>query len=134
GELCQAPSAHALSGRRCVPGPFEQAGRLEADAVITQSGGHADVLVITSNDAHSTVPLVRGLSGELRERCHGCRTRSVDVPIPDWATRIPTEVQSALVRDPQIDYVIPIYDSMSQFVVPAIRAAGAGGRVKISSF
>ena len=134
GEPCQAASANAPSETHCVPGPFEQAGRLEADAVITQSGGHADVLVITSNDAHSTVPLMRGLSGELRERCDGCSMRSVDVPIPEWATRIRTEVQSALVRDPQIDYVIPIYDSMSQFAVPAIRAAGAGGRVKISTF
>jgi ribose transport system substrate-binding protein len=118
----------------CVPGPFELAGRLEADAVIAQSQGTADVLVITSKDARSTEPLIRTLEQELRLRCPACRTRVVDVPIPEWATRIRTEVQSALVRDPGIRYVVPIYDSMSQFAVPAIAAAGGAGRVKIDTF
>src|SRR5256885_7410273 len=61
GEPCQSSHSGAALGTACVPGPFEHAGRLEADAVISQSGGDADVLVITSNDARSTGPLVRGL-------------------------------------------------------------------------
>jgi ribose transport system substrate-binding protein len=134
GEPCQTDRSGATLGTTCVPGPFEEAGRLEADAVISQSGGNADVLVITSNDARSTRPLVRGLEQELRIGCPACKTRSVDVPIPEWASRIRTEVQSALVRDPGIDHIVPIYDSMSQFAVPAVDASGAGGRVKIDTF
>jgi ribose transport system substrate-binding protein len=134
GEPCPSESAGPMIATACVPGPFETAGRLEADAVIAQSHGTADALVITSKDAHSTEPLLRGLQQELRLRCPACRTRLVDVPIPEWATRIRTEVQSALVRDPNIDYVVPIYDSMSQFAVPAIAASAAAGRVKIDTF
>jgi ribose transport system substrate-binding protein len=122
------------TGTTCVPGPFEQAGRLEADFVIADSGGEANVLVITSNDARSTRSLVRGLQQEFAANCPACDVRYVDVPIPDWATRLRGEVQSALVRDPMIDYVIPIYDSMSQFAVPAIVAAGASERIKIAAF
>ncbi len=77
---------------------------------------------------------MRGLRDEFRRGCPACKITAVDVPIPEWAARIRSEVQSALVRDPKIDYVIPIYDSMSQFVVPAIRAARAGGRVRIAGF
>jgi ribose transport system substrate-binding protein len=121
-------------GSTCIPGPFEQAGRLEADYVIEDSGGTAKMLVITSNDARSTRSLVSGLMAELGERCPACEARFVDVPIAEWANRIRTEVQSALVRDPEIDYVVPIYDSMSQFVVPALKASRAAGRVKISTF
>jgi ribose transport system substrate-binding protein len=121
-------------GSACVPGPFEQAGRLEADFAIADSDGKANILVITSKDARSTGPLVRGLGDELSHKCPSCDVRYVDVPIPDWAAKLRGEVQSALVRDPNIDYVIPIYDSMSQFAVPAIRAAGAAGRIKIASF
>jgi ribose transport system substrate-binding protein len=121
-------------GTTCIPGPFEQAGRLEADFVVADSGGNADVLVVTSRDAPSTAPLVRGLKDEFAHRCPECELRFVDVPIADWATRLRTEVQSALVRDPNIDYVIPIYDSMSQFAVPAIVAAHRDDRVKISTF
>jgi ribose transport system substrate-binding protein len=37
-------------------------------------------------------------------------------------------------RDPNINYIIPIYDSMSQFVVPAVTAAGKTGKVHISTY
>jgi ribose transport system substrate-binding protein len=121
-------------GTICIPGPFERAGRLEADFVIADSGGNADVLVVTSRDAPSTAPLVRGLKDEFARHCPECELRFVDVPIADWATRLRTEVQSALVRDPNIGYVIPIYDSMSQFAVPAIVAAHRDDRVMISTF
>jgi len=121
-------------GTTCIPGPFEQAGRLEADFVIADSGGEADVIVVTSKDAPSTAPLVRGLKDEFAQRCPRCRQRFVDVPFPDWGTKLRTEVQSALVRNPNSDYLIPIYDSMSQFAVPAIVAAQRAGRVKISTF
>lgn len=133
-EPCQTAPDGDPYGTSCVPGPFEQAGRIEADWVIADSGGRANVLVITSNDARSTVPLLEGLTGEFETRCPACEVRYVDVPIPDWSVRVQTEVQSALIRDPEIDYVIPIYDSMSQYVVPAIRASNATERVKISTF
>jgi ribose transport system substrate-binding protein len=133
-EACEADPSGRRYGVACVPGPFEQAGRLEADWAIADSNGRANALVITSRDAPSTLALLRGLEQELKRRCGSCRVRYVDVPVSDWATRIQTEVQSALVRDPKTNYVIPIYDSMSQFVVPAIRAAGASRRVKIATF
>ncbi len=133
-EPCQADPSGRPYGSACVPGPFEQAGRLEADWVIAESGGDADVLVITAADARSTVPLIRGLRDEFADRCPACRLTEVDVPIPDWATRLRGEAQSALVRDPAIDWIIPIYDSMSQHVVPAVRASGRAGRIRIATF
>jgi ribose transport system substrate-binding protein len=134
GESCQTDASGRPYGSACVPGPFEQAGRLEADWVTTASGGHADILVVTSNDARSTVPLTRGLMDEFRVRCPACDLRFVDVPIPRWATQLSGEVQSALVRDPGLNYVIPIYDSMSQYVVSALTAQGAANRVRIATF
>lgn len=134
GEPCQRDRDDETYGTTCVPGPFEQAGRLEANRVIADSGGDANILVITSNDARSTRTLIRGMKDELETRCPGCKARYVDVPIPEWAREIRGEVQSALVRDPEIDWVIPIYDSMSQYVVPAIRAAGKAEQIKISTF
>ena len=133
-ESCQSDSAGDVYGTTCVPGPFEQAGRIEADWVIADSRGKANVLVITSNDARSTIPLLEGLKAEFATKCAACTVSYVDVPIPDWSLRVQTEVQSALLRDPEIDYIIPIYDSMSRYVVPAIRASNATERVKISTF
>ena len=102
--------------------------------MIADSEGTANVLVITSNDANSTNSLVRGMKDELSARCPDCEAQFVDVAIPDWAREIRGEVSSALVRDPEIDYVIPIYDSMSQYVVPAIKASGRADEIKIATF
>lgn len=133
-EPCQADPDGDVYGVVCIPGPFEQAGRLEADWVIKETAGDANVLVVTASDANSTVSLLEGMKDEFETRCPACRVRYVDVPIPQWADRVQTEVQSALLADPGIDYVIPIYDSMSQYVRPAILAAGAADRVRISTF
>jgi ribose transport system substrate-binding protein len=134
-EACPVPAGGDRRGTACIPGPFEQAGRLEADWVIADAGGKAPrVLVLTSSDAPSTASLVSGLKEELAGRCPGCAVRYIDIPIPQWADRIQTEVQSALLKDPDTTYVIPTYDSMSQYVKPAVAAAGLSGKVKVSTF
>ena len=45
----------------------------------------------------------------------------------EWGTKIQPSVQSALLAHPEVNVVIPIYDSMSQFVVPAMRLTGRRG-------
>src|SRR5262249_47185912 len=52
----------------------------------------------------------------------------------DWGTKMQSSVQSALLKDPNANYVIPLYDSASQFVVPAIISAGRSGKVKVASY
>jgi ribose transport system substrate-binding protein len=54
--------------------------------------------------------------------------------VVDWGTRITPNVQSALLSDPTVNYIIVIYDSMSQFVVPAVIGANATERVKVDAF
>src|SRR5918996_6151605 len=48
-EPCQADPGGDTYGTACIPGPFEQAGRLEADWVIKESGGGGDILVLSSS-------------------------------------------------------------------------------------
>lgn len=118
-----------------IPAPYEEAGRLMADWVVLDTRGNADVLVITSNEVLGTPPIVSGLKAVFGSYCPTtCHLTFVNVPVADWSTKIQTEVQSNLTRNPKINYVIPIYDSMSQFVVPAITAAGKVGKVFISTF
>jgi ribose transport system substrate-binding protein len=54
--------------------------------------------------------------------------------VTDWGTRITPAVQAALLSDPKLNYIIVIYDSMSQFVVPAVTITGSTNRVKIDAF
>jgi ribose transport system substrate-binding protein len=113
---------------------FNQAARLEADYTITDTGGKANVLIVTSNE----VPIAKGMLNAMKQefaKCgSSCKYTIVNVPIPDWATKIQTEVQSALVRNPEINYVIPFVDGMAQFTAAGITSAGKTGKVKISTF
>lgn len=117
-----------------VPGRFVEVAQLEADWVIKDSGGKANVLILTGNDVLSARGHSTAVAEELDKNCPNCRHTTIDVPLSDWVTKIPTEVQTALTKDPTIDYVIPIYDAMADFVVSGATAAGRRDKIKISTF
>jgi ribose transport system substrate-binding protein len=79
--------------------------------------------------------MVASIEREVSQYCPStCKVTTVVIPVTDWATRIQTEVQSAIVRDPNLNYIIPIYDGMCQFVVPGVVTAAAANRVKVASY
>ncbi len=112
---------------------YKQAGKLMADWTIVQTGGKTNALIIVSNEALSTDSLVDGLT-EAFAKCPDCTYEIVNVPIVDWATRIQPTVQGKLQANPGLNYVIPIYDSMSTFVTPAIAITGKRDSVKVATF
>jgi ribose transport system substrate-binding protein len=115
--------------------PFTQTAKLEADWVINDTKGKANVLVATSKDFTPTAGIVNTIKNEFKTRCgSGCKTKFVDVPGSQWAQKLQSAVQSALLADTSINYIIPIYDSMSQFAVPAVKAVGKQGEIKIATF
>jgi ribose transport system substrate-binding protein len=129
-QLKQAPST--LSGIRADN--FTEAAKLEADWTISDTDGKADVIVVENKEQLSTVAMVNALKSQFAQYCPSCKVTYIDVPATEWATQIQPQVQSALAADPKVNYVIPIYDPMSQFVIPAITAAGDTGKVHIATF
>ena len=121
-----------LSGN--VPIDYDLGGKLLADWVIAKTQGKGNALVVVYRDGFSTAPLENRIVNEFKKNCPGCKYKVVDVAIPDWATKIQNVVQSEINANPGLNYVLPIYDSMSQFVVPAITLTGAQDRVKVATF
>jgi ribose transport system substrate-binding protein len=116
-----------------IPIDYKTAGALLAEWSIAKTGGKTNAYVLVSNEALSTDSMVAGLKDAFA-KCADCKYTIVNVPIPDWGTKIQPNVQSAILADPTINYVIPIYDSMSQFVVPALTITGASDHVKVATF
>ncbi|HEY4279248.1 MAG TPA: sugar ABC transporter substrate-binding protein [Conexibacter sp.] len=116
--------------------PYEQAGRLLADWVVDRSGGKGDVLVARIDEVNSTRPMMKGITDVLSSACgDDCPLSSINVSIADVATKIQPQIQSALVKDPNIRYVIALYDSAeAPFAVAAVKAAGASSRVRVITF
>ena len=113
---------------------FNQAARLEADYPIVDSGGKANVLIVTSNEVPIAKGMLDGDEAGVREVRRRLQVHDRERADPDWATKIQTEVQSALIRDPGINYVIPFVDGMAQYTAAGITAAGKTDKVKISTF
>jgi ribose transport system substrate-binding protein len=127
------PSAPNVGG--LVNIPYNTAGRLIADQAIVATNGKANAVVVTINQVKSTVPMVAGVKAEFAKYCQGCKLTFTDVTIADVATKIQPNVQAALTADPNVNYVICLYDSAeAPFSEAAIRAAGRIGKVKISTF
>ncbi len=113
---------------------YKQAGKLMADWTIARTDGQVNALILVSNEALSTDSLTAGLTEAFDENCPDCTYEIVNVPIVDWANRIQPTVQGKLQANADLNYVIPIYDSMSTFVTPAIAIAGKRDSVKVATF
>lgn len=113
---------------------YRKAGELMADWTISRTKGKVNALVVVSNEALSTDSIVSGLTEAFKTHCPDCKYDIVNVPITDWATKIQPTVAGALQSNPDLNYVIPIYDSMSTFVTPAIAIAGRQDSVKVATF
>lgn len=115
--------------------PFHEVGEVIADWIVLKTGGKANVLIIGSDDILATKPYVKTMTDTFEKICGpGCKTRYVGVTVPEWSTKVQTAAQSALIADPTINYIVPIYDSMAQFVIPALTITGHRKDVKIATF
>jgi ribose transport system substrate-binding protein len=127
-------SAEPLVDAR-VGQPYAEAARLDADWIIMRTKCKADVLVITSNEVIAGDINSRAAEDEFAKYCGGgCKLRFQDVPVTDWSTKIQPIVQSSIAADPNLNYVLPLYDAMSEFVVAGIQVAGMTGRIHIATF
>lgn len=107
---------------------------LVVDYALANSQEPVNALFLVAREFNSTAGMEAAAVKELEARCGaGCKHRVVDVPAADWGTKIPTSVQSALIADPGINWVIPIYDGMASGAISGITLAGANDRVRIAT-
>lgn len=104
-------------------------GQIIAAWAIVQTGGKVNALVLGPDEITPTAPLRDAMINYLKDNCPDCTTKYINVPVSDWATQGQPAVQNALLADPTINYVLPVYDSMSQFIVPAIQIAGSNAKI-----
>ncbi len=130
-DVSQTPAPGLIA---LLPVDFNKAGRILADWAIARTGGKANVIIVSDDEILPTAPLVSGIVDELAANCPDCKiVQKINVSLTEWGTRIQPSVQSALIANPDANFVLPIYDSMSQFVVPAIRLTGKAGKVRIAT-
>ena len=54
--------------------------------------------------------------------------------VSQWAATVGPTVRGALLADPTIDYVMPLYDRETAFILPVLKHLGTGDSVHIVSY
>ena len=114
--------------------PYAGAGTVMADWTIVHSKGHAQALVIESNDVVSSPKEAGAAVAAFHQNCPACTVSVVNIPVADWASQTQTQVASYLRANPDTNYILPVYDSQSQYISPAIAVAGDTGKVHIVTY
>lgn len=108
---------------------------LDADWILADSGGK-DINVVIF---HAGGPRHQQMADAQRQRIEsmcigGCKVTEEIVRFADFATRLPSLAQTAVNRDPSVNYMIPVIDGMTLNIIPGLEAAGAQERVKIATY
>jgi ribose transport system substrate-binding protein len=113
---------------------FDRAASLMVDAAFAQTRGDVNPLVITSNEVAPSKGMAAAIQARVKELCGSCEATLADVPLTQWASKLGSTTQTALQKDPKINWVLPLYDSMSTGVISGINSAGKGSKVNVASF
>lgn len=131
-EPMPAESAEVVTAQ--VTAPFAEGGKLSVDYAVTNSEDTAHPLIVTTDEFPISLTIKEAMKEELAAICSDCEAEEINVPLAEWQNGMSGAVQSALTKNPEINWVLPLYDSMSVGVEAGIRAAGKSSTVKIASF
>jgi ribose transport system substrate-binding protein len=116
--------------------PFNEAAHLMTMAAIAdRDGAPVHALVIQSSETGPAKGMVDTIDKTLSEDGpEGSDATVINVAVPQWSQQIQSQVQSALLKNPDINAVLPIYDSMALYAAPGIKQAAANREVPIYTF
>ena len=117
-----------------VDAPYGQTAKLQADWMTVHSNGRGQILLIGSGDVAASPFGIAAEQKEFKQVCPDCKVYTIDIPVADWASQTQTQVQAQLQAHPNLTYISPVYDSQSQFIIPAITTANKVGKVHIVSY
>ncbi|SFL44070.1 sugar ABC transporter substrate-binding protein [Geodermatophilus ruber] len=111
-------------------GQFNRAMELGvAQALIESEGRPIDALIITSNENPPSIGMEQTVKDTFAELCgDACNVESINIPIPGYATELTSALSSALVANPDIRAVFPVFDGQTPFVLPALKASNVDAK------
>jgi ribose transport system substrate-binding protein len=115
------PLPATVSGQ--VTRDYAAAGRLMADFVTADSGGHADLVVLTWGIYTIYQQMVPAFQAELKTVCPQCKIEAVDSVSPAAPEpELQSTVSTLLRRFPNVKYVVPVSDSLAIEMVSTVAA------------
>jgi ribose transport system substrate-binding protein len=114
--------------------PYEPSGLLMAAYTALKSKGKAHVLIIRSDEITGTPVFTKAIKDALAKFCPKCKVSEANAPVVEWPTSIPAAVRGALLADPSLDYILPIYDPETPYIVPVLKQLAKRGTVHVVTY
>jgi ribose transport system substrate-binding protein len=114
--------------------PYEPTGLLQAAYTALKSKGKAHVLIITSDEITGSPVQTKAIKDGLAKYCPQCKVTVANATVVQWATTIPAAVRGALLADPSLDYMLPLYDPETPFIVPVLKQLAKPGTVHVVTY
>jgi ribose transport system substrate-binding protein len=106
--------------------------RAQAAYVAKDSGGKAKVLVVRDDEFPETKQASDEFATQLKQMCPDCEIAdSTDFTLALAAQRLSGKVTQALRNNPDVDYIVPPFDTVNVFIQQGIAQAQKKGKVKI---
>lgn len=114
-----------------LPSNFVVQERANADIIIEDSGGTANVLLVGVSDSSvTTFTFEEGMKAPFEENCPDCTVSEIQSGTTTLST-LASQVSAALAKDPNIGYIMVQYDSFAPPVVQALRELNKSSSVKL---
>jgi ribose transport system substrate-binding protein len=115
---------------------YPEVGKMLGTWFASSSGckGYPQIITSTSSRQPSAAE-VAGIQAAVKQYCPSSAALSVqNVLIPDWPTGLPTVTRSVLTSNATLEYLLPLYDGMTIYMVPAIKQMHLSHPVQVGSF
>lgn len=114
--------------------PYEEAGLLQAAYTALHSKGNAHVLIITSDEITGSPVQNKAIQDGLAKYCPKCKVTVANATVAQWATTVPAAVRGAMLADPELNYILPLYDPETPFIVPVLTQLAEPGKVHVVTY
>jgi ribose transport system substrate-binding protein len=117
-----------------VGAPYEICGLLQAAYTALHSEGNAHVLIITSDEITGSPVQTKAIQDGLAKYCPNCEISVANATVAQWATTVPAAVRGAMLADPGLNYILPLYDPETPYIVPVLRQLADPGEVHVVTY
>jgi ribose transport system substrate-binding protein len=108
-------------------------GQLLGATAIVETEAQANVAIMNTSEL-TVAPVIVGGMTEMLDQCEDCEYTKTDTALVDWSTELPGQAASVIRSNPDLNFMLPIYDAMTLFASTGVRQAGATGQVEMASF
>ena len=117
-----------------VGAPYEVCGLLQAAYTALHSEGNAHVLIIKSDEITGSPVQTKAIQDGLAKYCPNCKVSIANATVAQWATTVPAAVRGAMLADPELNYILPLYDPETPYIVPVLRQLADPGEVHVVTY